>query len=276
MQPLRRAAACFAALAAALLFAPGAVAVELRFPQADLHGFPRLSDEHGKPIADGELVQRKRGTRLLVHTTWRFHDGRVVVEDDVLETRPQLAQRSFRWVERRGGVELRRFEVDFKSHQAHARKLEGQEMKRWDETLDLEAGKAFAGYPLALAVSQLRSDLAAKDSKRDLTVVAFTPGPRAVTLEVSRKAGEHIQAAGRALPADLYTLHPNLPFPVSLVAHPPDSYLWFTRDAPPGLLRAEQNLAEKDDPRVRIDVLPSGPARPPAAPAARAPARPRR
>lgn len=264
------------ALLAAAFAAPPAGAVALRYPQADLHGFPQLSDDRGRPLADGELVQRKRGTRLFVHATWRFKDGREVVEDDVLDTRPELRQRSFRWVERRAGKELRRFEVDFASHQAHASKLEGGEVKRWDETLDLQDGKSFAGYALALAVSQLRADLPAPENKRELTVVAFTPGPRAVTLEVSRKAGEHVRAAGRALAADLYTLHPTLPFPLSLVAHPPDSYLWFTRDAPPALLRAEQNLAEKDDPRVRIDVIPARAARPQAAPAARAPARPRR
>jgi hypothetical protein len=49
---------------------------------------------------------------------------------------------------------------------------------------------------------------------------------------------------------------------VSLVANAPDAHLWFSRGSPPALLRAEQNLLEKDDPRVRIDIIPSGAALP--------------
>lgn len=272
MHPLP-ASACLAAL---LLAVVPARAVPLRYPQADLHGFPSLSDEHGALLADGELVQRKRGSQLLVHATWRFRDGRLAVEDDVLETRPQLEQRAFRWVESKGGRELRRFEVNFADRKAHASKLEGQELKRWDEDLDLEPGKAFTGYALALAVAQLRDDLSAPGSRIDLTVVAFTPKPRAVTLQISRQRGARVRAAGRALSADLYTLHPSLPFPISLVAHPPDSRLWFTSSSPPALLRAEENLIEKDDPRVRIDVIPAGAARPAPTPSARAGRPPRR
>jgi hypothetical protein len=267
-----RSTALLACLALAATLRAGAV--ELRYPQADLHGFPSMQNEAGKFIADGELTQRKEGTRLLVRGTWRFRDGRVAVEDDVFALRPELAQQSFRWVERRGETELRRFEVDFRSRKAHVQKLEGTEHKRWDDTLDLEPGKAFAGYGTALAVAQLRDSLAAKDAVAELTFVGFTPEPRTVTLEVSRRQGDRVRVAGRDLRADLYTLHPRIPFPASIFVHAKDAHLWFTHDAPPALLRAEQNLAEKDDPMVRIDVIPAGPALPP--PAARRGPQPRR
>ncbi|HXN81720.1 MAG TPA: hypothetical protein VN883_04535 [Myxococcales bacterium] len=267
-----RCAALCACLALAAAFRAGAV--ELRYPPGDLHGFPSMQDESGALIADGELTQRKHGSRLVVHATWRFRDGRVVVEDAVFALRPQLAQQSFRFVESRGKTELRRFEVDFRSRKAYAQKLEGTEHKRWDDTLDLEPGKAFTGFGTALAVSQLRDSLAKKDAVAELTFVAFTPGPRTVTLEVSRRQGERVRAAGRELRADLYTLHPKIPFPISIFVHPKDARLWFSHGAPPALLRAEQNLIEKDDPRIRIDVIPAGSALP--SPAARRGPRPHR
>ena len=121
---------------------------------------------------------------------------------------------------------------------------------------------------------QLRDSLAKKDAVAELTFVAFTPGPRTVTLEVSRRQGERVRVAGRELRADLYTLHPKIPFPISIFVHPKDARLWFTHGAPPALLRAEQNLIEKDDPQIRIDVIPAGPALP--SPAARRGPRPRR
>ena len=239
-----------------------ALPVELRYPQGDLHGFPSMSDDKGNLIADGELTQKQEGDRLLVHAVWRFKDGRVAEEDDVLLMRPELSQESFLWVERRGKDELRRAEVDFRTGKASVSHRENGKRKTWDEKLDLPRGKAFTGYSTALAASQLRDALSDKDARRTLTFVAFTPKPRTVELEISRAPGSRIRAAGRELPADRYTLHPKIPFPLSIAAHAPDSYLWFTHASPPGLLRAEQNLLEKDDPRIRIDVIPSGAALP--------------
>lgn len=250
-----------------------AFTVELRYPQADLHGFPSMSDEKGSVIADGELTQRQDGDRLLVHARWRFKDGLVAEEDDVLLMRPELSQESFRWVERRGTDEVRRAEVDFRTGKASFSRIEDGKVKKWDEKLDLPRGKAFTGYSVALAASQLRDALANKDARRSLTFVAFTPKPRTIELEIARSPGARIRAAGRELAADRFTLHPKIPFPLSIVAHAPDAYLWFTRASPPGLLRAEQNLLEKDDPRIRIDVIPSGAALP--RPAARRAKRPR-
>jgi hypothetical protein len=79
-----------------------------------------------------------------------------------------------------------------------------------------------------------------------------------VTLEISRQQDVRVRAAGREIEADLFTLHPSLPFPVSLFAGAKDAHLWFTHAPPPALLRAGQNLVEKDDPVIQIDVIPKG------------------
>jgi len=246
----------------ALLFSLPTWGVALRYPQADLHGFPSMSDPGGKLIGDGELTQKLEGDRLVVHLVWRFKDGRVAIEDDRLRLKPELAQDSFRWVERRGKTTLRRIEVDFRSGKATVTHLNQGKPETWNEKLDLPAGKAFTGYSTALAVAQLRDELQKDDARRELTFVAFTPKPRAVSLEISRHQGVRIPAAGRELAADLFTLHPKIPFPVSLFAGAKDAHLWFTHSTPPALLRAEQSLVEKDDPVVLIDVIPRGPALP--------------
>jgi hypothetical protein len=240
------------------LLALPASAVEIRYPQADLHGFPSMSDEHGKLIADGELTQEVKGSQLFVHSVWRFKDGRIVTEDDQLSVKPELRQVSFRWVERRGERDLRRIDVDFLTGKATVTHLGGEKPESWTEKLDLPAGKAFTGYSTALAVSQLRDALKDKDARRELTFIAFTPKPRTVTLEISRQQDDRLLAAGRDIEADLFTLHPSLPFPVSLFAGAKDAHLWFTHAPPPALLRAEENLVEKDDPVIYIDVIPKG------------------
>ena len=217
-----------------------------------------MSDQGGKLIADGELTQQLKGDRLVVHAVWRFADGRVSEEDDQLRMKPELQQESFRWVDRQGKTELRRIEVDFRTGRATVARLQDGKRETWDEKLDLPAGKSFTGYSTALAVSQLRDALENEGSRSELTFVAFTPKPRTVSLEISRKQDARVRVAGRDLAADVFTLHPKIPFPLSLFAGAKDAHLWFTHAPPPALLRAEQSLVEKDDPVILIDVIPRG------------------
>lgn len=250
-----------AALALALvLAAPAPVAV--RFPPGTLHGFPSLSDPAGQVIADGELEQRRTGRTLHVRLRWTFRDGRTVVEEDEFRVGASLVQRRFSFVESRGGIEQRRFEANLAHGRATASWSEGGRTERAEEKLELPAGGAFAGYGTALAVGQL--GLAA-GAKAELGFVAYTPKPRLVTLSVRRDREEPVVAQGREIPCDCFTLHPELPFPISLLAHAKDAHLWFTHAGPPALVRAEQSFAAKDDPVVVVDVIPRGPARPPEA-----------
>lgn len=239
--------------------------VPVRHAIGALHGFPSMSaaGPEGQVVADGELTQEVTGQRVVVRARWRFADGLVAEERDELRAGTSLSQERFSWVERRAGQEIRRFEVDFASGEATAttRDRDG-EPRREHARLELPRDRAFAGYGLALAASQL--GLAA-GAKAELTMVAFTPAPRAVALEVRREREEAVSVAGRAVPCDRYALHPVLPFPLRLVVHPRDGHLWLTRAAPPALVRAEHPLAAKDDPRVVIDVTPRGTAHPPAA-----------
>jgi hypothetical protein len=237
----------------------------VRFPPGTLHGFPSLSDAEGHVLADGELAQTLRGRTLHVRLRWAFRDGRTAVEEDAFDVGERLVQRSFSWVETRGGVETRRFEADLAAGKATSvRRHEDGKEARDRSDLALPPGGAFAGYGTALAVSQLGLG---QGAAAELGFVAFTPEPRLVVLRVTRDGEERIDAAGRALPCDRFTLHPELGWLLRLVAHPKDAHLWFTHEPPPALVRAEQALAAKDDPTVVVDVIPRGPAR--VSPAAR-------
>ncbi|ABC83291.1 hypothetical protein [Anaeromyxobacter dehalogenans] len=245
------------ALALALL-APPAGAVEVRSPPGALHGFPSMSDASGAVVADGELVQERRGEKLFVRARWVFPGDRVAEETAEFSLSPELAQERFAWVETDQEGERRRFEVDFAAGRARSAVRGKHGVAREDEAVEVPRGRAFAGYGVALAASQLA--IAERASAR-ITFVAFTPKPRTVTLEIRNDGGAPVEAAGRTIPCVRYTLHPRLPFPLSVFAKAPDAHLWLTRAEPRALVRAEQNLAAKDDPRVTIDVIPRGRAR---------------
>jgi hypothetical protein len=249
-----------------LLASAGPIAV--RWIPGTLHGFPSLSDAAGNVIADGELTQELRGEILRVHLRWTFGDGRRVDERAEFRVTASLGQRRFSWVESSGDVELRRFEVDFEEGRAVAvtRRADGSP-ERDEERLQLPAGRAFTGYGTALAIGQLEL---AEGGEAELTFVAFTPKPRTVTLGVRRDGEERVDAHGRSIRCDRFTLHPKIPFPISLFAGAKDAHLWFTHEPPAALVRAEQNLVAKDDPIVVVDVIPRGKAA--ASPSARTPA----
>jgi hypothetical protein len=246
-------------LLATLAVAPTASDMEpvpVRHAPGVLHGFPSMSDTAGRVIADGELTQERHGRTLVVHIRWQFGDGRNVEERDEFRVDRSLAQKRFSWVETKNDHELRRFEIDFGAGRAVAATLDEKgEVQREEEQLELPKGRSFAGYGTALAVSELSLGPGAEAR---ITFVAFTPKPRTVTLRISRDGEEPIPVAGRSIGSDRYTLHPEIPFPVNVFANAKDAHLWFTHTAPPGLIRAEQNLIEKDDPVVVIDVTPRG------------------
>jgi hypothetical protein len=221
-----------------------ALAVELRCPGAPAR-LPLDERRGGKLIADGELTQKRKGDRLLVHAVWRFKDGLLAEEDDVLLTRPELSQESFRWVEHRGKDEVRRAEVDFRTGKASFSRIEDGKLKTWEEKLYLPRGKGFTGYEIELAASYLRGALRYKDARRSLTFVAFTPShARSRDIARVRRAsalpGELRPTCSRCTRRSLSAEH---------VANAADSHLWFTHAlAPRSCARA--NLLEKDDPRI--------------------------
>jgi hypothetical protein len=247
-------------LLALVLTAAQAEQVPVRYPLGTLHGFPSMSDAAGKVIANGELTQEVAGDRVVVHIRWEFADGRRAEERDEFRAGRALGQERFSWVETRGGIEQRRFEVDFSTGKATSSvRDEKGHVDRDEKRLDLPRGRSFTGYGAALAVSQLALG---PGEKAELTFVAFTAKPRTVTLEARREGEEPIGVAGRSIACDRYTLHPKIPFPLDLVAGAQDAHLWLSHAAPPSLVRAEQNLVTKDDPQVVIDVTPRGAAHP--------------
>jgi hypothetical protein len=233
-------------------------AIELHTMPGALHGFPSMSDEAGHVMASGELAQELHGTELVARVRWRFRDGHRAEEEDTFTIRPELAQRTFSWREtKEGGAERRRFEVDLESGRASATVADGAHPLHEDVKLEVPRGRSFAGFGVALAASELPLDH--EGATEEISVVAFTPRPRAVTLQIRRGKEESVRAEGRSIASDEFTLHPKLPFPVALFVHPKDAHLWFTHRPPRALVRAEQNLVTQDDPRVVIDVFPPAP-----------------
>jgi len=235
-------------LAAILAIAPHA-------QEGDAQAITSLIDPaSGAPIADGKYEQQVSGGILRIEARFDFPDGRTVVERAALRLAPRLEQESWDWTERRDGALVRQYEVDFRARKAVATRVD--QHKRWKEDLDIEPGKTFAGIAFVTVIKSLRSELS-PGQKTNLKAVAFTPKPRIAPVEVIRERPEDLRMAGRIIPGDRYTIHPDIPAIAKLFVSAPDQHVWLFGTGPAAFLRYEGPMLEPKDPSVRVDVVPS-------------------
>lgn len=224
-------------------------------------GFPVLRDLDGRMLAEGDFVQWFEDGRLHLRIRYDFENGRRIEEEAVFGPSPEIVQERWSWNETREGQMIRRFEVDFRGGTARAKKRDGQEIERWSEEIDVEPGRAFAGFGFTLALKAFRERLVAGEAV-ELEAVGFTPDPRVVGVELSHGGLERMRMSGRMLTGDRFDIEPQIPWIADLLVDVPDTRIWLT-EPPAEFLRFEGPLLEPDDPVIRIDLLPgnsSGPA----------------
>ena len=231
-------------------------AIESTIFETAVRGYPVMRDASGRRLADGNFVQWIGKDGLHVQITYTG-DGRRLQETVVLQQRPELSQRAWSWSEIVGGRPVRTFDVNFASGEATATKIEKGETKRWSDTLDVEQGRTFAGFGFTMAAKALRERLV-KGEAVELKAIGFTPSPKMVTVALSYAGRDTVQMSGRAIPADHYVVHPQIPAIAKLFVEVPDAHIWLTRP-PAGFLRYEGALAEPGDAIIRIDLLPGDP-----------------
>ena len=229
-------------------------ALETRWMEGTIRGFPVVRDADGHQIGEGTLTQYIEDGKLHAQGIFDLRDGRRLHEEVVLEQRPRLRQLSWSWEETKGGEVLRRFSVDLTTGHAVARKRNGDGVDTWDDHLD-GTREAFAGVGFMYAVKNLTERLD-KGEKIEVTAVVFTAKPRTVTVSISRDQVGELAMGGRRLPAARYVIHPDVPWFARLFVKAPDQYLWYYRPDPPAFLRADIPVAEPGDPMIRIELLP--------------------
>jgi hypothetical protein len=252
-----------------LLAALPAAAVETRWIEGTVRGFPVVRDAEGRQIGDATLTQYIEDGKLHAEGIFDLRDGRRLQETTVLEQRPQLRQLFWTWKETRGDQVLREFSVDLTTGHATARKKSGDGFDTWDDHLD-GTKDAFAGVGFMYAVKNLTERLD-RGEKIEVTAVVFTTKPRTVTVSISRDQVGELTMGNRRIPAERYVIHPEVPWIARLFVKAPDQYLWYYRPSPPAFLRADIPVAEPGDPIIRIELLPGTESRA----VGRAPKRPR-
>jgi hypothetical protein len=250
--------------AIALLVVPLARPVEVTSLSGAAHGYPAYRDSNGKMLAEGEFMQWVEGDRLHVKLTYRFKNGAHIEEKATFLQERELIQQDWSWRESKDEQVIREFGVNFESKTATAQKREKNEVKHWEESVEVEPGKTFAGFGFTLALQNLRKRLLSGE-RIELKGIGFTPKPRMVPVQLSHVGVDRMEMSGRTLKGDHFVLHPDLPAIAKLFVRTPDTHVWLTHPAPAGFLRWEGPVAEPNDRIVRVDLVSgegSGPAQP--------------
>jgi len=222
-----------------LLAAPVAV----RHMEGLVHGFLTLSTLDGKTVAVGDLSQVAHGERVTNHLVFHFHDGSLRDETAIFTQRRNFRLLSYHLVQKGPAFQHpMEVSIDSSTGQVIVRSTDddGKE-KVATERLDLPPDVA-NGLVLTL-LKNIRSDA----PQTNLSMVAATPKPRLVKLEITPQGEEPFSVGGSSRKATHYVVKVEIGGAAGLVApllgkQPPDIHVWILGGEAPAFVKSEGPL----------------------------------
>ena len=232
-----------AALALVATISVLAEPVAVRHQEGIVRGFLTLRTLDGTAIADGDLFQLARGSRVTARLVFHFKDGSVHDETAVFSQQGQFKLVSDHLVQKGPtfprpldmSINTATGNVTVKYQDDHgAQKVESEQMKLPPDLAN--------GMILTL-LKNVRSEAPPKT----LGYIAATPKPRLVKLEISNRGQEPFKTGGTARNATHYALKVDIGGLSGLVAplvgkQPPDSQVWILGGEAPAFVKAEQTF----------------------------------
>ena len=219
-----------------------AAPVPVRFVEGTTHGFLTLRTVDGALIASGDLLQVGRGAGVESRMVFHFKDGSLFDETVVFTQQHVFTLQSYRLVQR-GPVFAEDTQISLERTGKYRVKTKARKDGReevLDGTLDLPPD-VYNGMVLTAAKNL------SKGAGETVHIVAFTPMPRIIQLELAPK-GEHKMMVGElAKTATHYVFKPRLGVWLKLFATllgrvPPDYHAWILTDEVPAFARFEGPL----------------------------------
>jgi hypothetical protein len=220
-----------------------AASIPVRFAEGVTHGFLVLRTVNNVLIASGDLLQVGRGGEVKSRMVFRFKDGSVSDETVVFSQQRVFTMQSYHLVQRGPAfaedteVSLERASGKYRV-KTKARKDGREEVL--EGTLDLPLD-VYNGMILLVAKNL------PKGTSETVHIVAFTPKPRLIQLELA-PAGEHKVLVGELTKTAIhYVFKPQLGSWLKLFATllgrvPPDYHAWIVTDEVPAFVRFEGPL----------------------------------
>lgn len=241
---LQKGMALTATVLAIFCATPGPVAsapVAARFSEGIVRGFLELNDAEGKRIASGDYLQSPGEGEVKCRTLLRFKDGSVHDETAVFTQKGSLALKTYKLVQKGKSFDTQ-MEVSLERGGAYRVEVQakGERQKVLKGTLDLPFDVYNGMIPIVL------KNLA-KGKKEKVHLVAFTPAPRVIELEMNPSGEETMLVGDLEKKAMHYVLKPKLGIlrlPATLLGrNPPDNHIWTIMDEVPAFVKFTGPLA---------------------------------
>lgn len=213
--------------------------IPVRYAEGMVHGFLELRAADGTVLANGDLLQVPRDREIQTRMVFHFRDDSVFEEAvtftqhgvfkmlkyHLVQSGPAFADDLDATLSASG-----EYAVKTKSHK------DGEE-KEYAGTLELPPD-VYNGMPITIA-----KNLAPGDTQT-VHIVAFTPKPRLIGLELAPSGAERIKFGRHSEAAVHYKLKPKLGTLVKVFASllgkaPPDSDVWIVTEDVPAFVRFE-------------------------------------
>lgn len=256
-------------LAAGLFLASGVASVEagavtVRYHEGVTHGFLALRSTTGDLLAEGDLLQVVRAEGVDSRLVFRFRDGSLYDETVVFSQSRVFTLLSYR-LQQRGPSFPEEMEISVERERDHGRyKVTSRRAGREAETATGEIELPPDVYN-GMFIMILRN--LAKGATETVHVLAFTPKPTLVQVELTPQAVETVLAGERRVPATHYVLKPKLGLLRGVAAAlfgktPADYHCWIATADLPAFVAIDGPLYA-GGPIWRFEtVSPRGPARP--------------
>jgi len=236
----RYGAALFGAVVIVLLASPSSAApISAQYQEGVVRAFPVLRAVNGELLAQGDYVQIARGNLVTTRLVFRFADGSLHDETAVFSQGGLFRLMSYRIVQR-GPSFPETIEAYLERETSHYEvryRLDADSPEEFlSGTFDVP-DDAYNGM-LSLVVKNL-----AHGASATVSIVAFTPKPRSVKLQLRPVAEEPVKVGEATLVATRYHVRPELGlFASLLMTDIPDTRIWILSGEAPAFLRAEGPL----------------------------------
>ena len=228
--------------------------VPVRYPEGVAHGFLVLRTLQGKDVGDGDLVQVVHGDRVSRQVVYHFKDGSTQDECVVFSQRGTFRLLSDRLVQK-GPTFPHPMDVTIDA-------VSGKIVVRFTDD-DGKEGLVNQRLPLPADVANgllptLLRNVSPGAASIAVSLVAATPKPMLVKLEVSPEGKDPFSIGGLKLTATRYVVKVKIGGVAGIVAplldkQPPDSHIWVVGGEAPSFVKAEAPLFP-EGPVLRIEL----------------------
>lgn len=213
--------------------------VAVRFSEGVLRGFPTVRSLDGDKLALGDFVQVAREDQVESRLTFRFRDGSLYDETVVFSQRGVFRLHSYRLIQRGPSFpEALEASIDRKSGRYHVRYRADEDSPEETMTGEFTLPEDAYNGMFSLILKNLRPG-----TTEMVSVIAFTPKPRAVKVRLAPVAEDRVLLNDSPMQAVRYVIRPELGLLASLLlVDSPDVRCWILPGDAPAFVKAEGPL----------------------------------